>query len=559
MASAGVTVRSTPTGAGPRAAPDRGWDAALVGVAAGAVTVGTAELLAGLPLRMLGGQGTPSPLLAVGGAFVDLTPHWLKDWAVATFGTADKVALGVGIGLTLVVLAALVGRLGLVSRAASLALLGLLGLVALGAVVSRPSFAPLDLVPTLVGLALGAGVLWVLLGRLRAATVPRATGDTDGPGATGDTDGPARHTHPDAVRAPDGARPTRRSVLGAAAGLGTLGVLAVVAGQALARTGRAASDAVARLGLPTPRRSVRVPADALADVPGQTAYLTPNEEFYRIDTALFAPRVDVGRWRLRVTGMVDREVEMDWAELLAQDHVEALVTLACVSNTVGGDLVGNARWTGWPVRELLARAGVQPGADMVLSRSVDGFTAGTPLEVLTDDRDALVAVAMNGEPLPVEHGYPARLVVPGLYGYVSATKWVTELKVTRFDADEGYWTPRGWSARGPVKTSSRIDVPRGEVAPGAVTVAGVAWAQHRGISKVEVRVDDGVWSEATLRAEPTVDAWRLWTWQWPDAEPGEHTLTVRATDGTGELQTEEVAPPAPDGASGWHSVRVVVR
>ncbi|AXH95793.1 molybdopterin-dependent oxidoreductase [Ornithinimicrobium avium] len=551
MTSTTEAARPAATGPPERATSSPGGPGpALVGVAAGAVTVGVAELLAGALLRVLGGQGTPSPLLAVGGAFVDLTPHWLKDWAVATFGTADKLVLGIGIVVTLLVLALLVGRLGVVSRTAAAAVLLLLGAVALAAVATRPSFAPLDLVPTLVGLAVGACVLWVLLGRLRAApAAPRP-----GVGA-----GRERHTHPEAVRTDHRPAPTRRGVLGAAAGIGVLGVLGVVAGQALARTGRAAGDAVARLGLPTPRRSVKVPAEALSDVPGQTTFLTPNADFYRIDTALFAPRVDVGRWRLRVTGMVDQEIELDWAELLAQDHVEALVTLACVSNTVGGELVGNARWTGWPVRELLARAGVQEGADMVLSRSVDGFTAGTPLEVLTDDRDALIAVAMNGEPLPVEHGYPVRLVVPGLYGYVSATKWLTELKVTRFDADEGYWTPRGWAALGPVKTASRIDVPRREAPAGPVTVAGVAWAQHRGISKVEVRVDDGVWSEATLLAEPTVDAWRLWTWEWSDAEAGQHELTVRATDGTGELQTDRTAPPAPDGASGWHTVRVTVR
>jgi hypothetical protein len=253
-------------------------------------------------------------------------------------------------------------------------------------------------------------------------------------------------------------------------------------------------------------------------------------------------------------------VELTYADLLAEEHVEALVTLTCVSNQVGGDLVGNATWTGWPVRELLARAGVLPEADMVLSRSADGWTAGTPLEVLTDDRDALVAVAMNGEPLPAEHGYPVRLVVPGLYGYVSATKWVTELKVTRFDADQGYWTPRGWSARGPIKTASRIDVPRaGDTLPaGEVTVAGVAWAQHRGVSAVEVRVDDGPWQRAELLAEPSVDAWRLWTWRWADPEAGDHTLTVRATDADGEVQTDVVAAPAPDGASGWHSVAVEV-
>jgi len=230
-----------------------------------------------------------------------------------------------------------------------------------------------------------------------------------------------------------------------------------------------------------------------------------------------------------------------------------------VSNEVGGDLVGNAMWTGWPVRNLLAMAKPKAGADMVLSRSSDGFTAGTPIEALTDDRNAMVAVAMNGQALPFEHGFPARLVVPGLYGYVSATKWVTELKVTRFSADEGYWTPRGWSAKGPIKTASRIDVPRAGrgVKAGTVAVAGVAWAQHRGISKVEVQVDDGPWQPATLAAEPTVDAWRQWVLMWA-ATPGTHEIRVRATDATGATQTEQHAPPDPDGSTGWHTVQVDV-
>lgn len=531
--------RPRPTGAPAR--PDARPAAALVGVVATAVTLGVAELLAGLLTRFSGGSGTPSPLLAVGGAFVDRTPAWLKDWAVATFGTADKVVLGVGMGLTLLVVGALVGWLGARRRTPALVVFVLVGAVGLVAVASRPASGAVDLLPTLLGLLAGLWVLRSLLDRL-TATGPRTTDPREG------------------VPVPVTVA-TRRGLLLGAAGLGTLGALGIVAGQAIARTGRAARDAVAALGLPVPTRTVAVPPEAVSQLPGHTPFVTPNAEFYRIDTALFVPRVDAADWRLRVTGLVDREVEIDFEELLAQDHVEALVTLACVSNPVGGDLVGNAVWTGWPVRELLARAGVRPEADMVLSRSVDGFTAGTPLEVLTDDRDALVAVAMNGEPLPPEHGYPVRLVVPGLYGYVSATKWVTELKVTRFDADEGYWTPRGWSARGPVKTASRIDVPRaGDVEvpeSGSVTVAGVAWAQHRGISRVEVRVDDGVWSDAELLEEPTVDAWRLWRWQWP-ATPGSHTLSVRATDGEGQVQTEALAPPAPDGATGWHTVRVDV-
>lgn len=536
-----ISTESEPSSATAPPARDRRHAlAALCGVAATAVTLGVAELIAGLLVRLTGGSGTPSPLLAVGGAFVDRTPAWLKDWAVTTFGTADKIALGVGMGITLLLLGAFLGRLGAHSRTLALAIFALVGAVGLAAVATRPSSGIVALLPTAAGLAIGGQVLVSLLRRWAV----------QGPGYA--TPGPRIPTDP--------AQPGRRELLGAAAGLSALGALGILAGQTLARTARAARDLIAELGLPTPSRTVTVPAEAVSDLAGHTPFITPNADFYRIDTALFVPRVETEGWRLRVTGLVEREIEMDLEELLAEEHVEAMVTLTCVSNEIGGGLVGNATWIGWPVRELLARAGVRPEADMVLSRSVDGFTAGTPLEVLTDDRDALIAVGMNGEPLPPEHGFPVRLVVPGLYGYVSATKWLTELKVTRFDADQGYWTPRGWSARGPIKTASRIDLPRSPVelaADGKVVVAGVAWAQHRGISRVEVRVDDGDWNEAELLAEPTVDAWRLWRWEWP-AQPGVHILTVRATDGDGEVQTEWVAPPAPDGASGWHSLRVQV-
>jgi DMSO/TMAO reductase YedYZ molybdopterin-dependent catalytic subunit len=301
------------------------------------------------------------------------------------------------------------------------------------------------------------------------------------------------------------------------------------------------------------------PADAQVGVKGVTPYVIDNASFYRIDTALVVPRLDTAGWSLKVHGMVDREVTIDWATLLTKPMQDALVTLMCVSNEVGGELTGNAIWTGWPVRELLAMAGPKPGADMVLSTSSDGWTAGTPLSVLTDDRNALLAIAMNGKPLPFEHGFPVRLVVPGLYGYVSATKWVTDLKVTTFADDQGYWTPRGWSARGPVKTESRIDVPRpgDRVTAGKVAVAGIAWAQHRGIKAVEVRVDDGEWKPARLAAEPTVDSWRQWVLEW-QAVKGNHTITVRATDAEGVVQTEAQAPPAPDGATGWHTITVNV-
>jgi DMSO/TMAO reductase YedYZ molybdopterin-dependent catalytic subunit len=316
----------------------------------------------------------------------------------------------------------------------------------------------------------------------------------------------------------------------------------------------------AAVDLPAPA----VPAPALPSgtdlmLKDLSPFTTPNKDFYRVDTALVIPQVEADGWSLRVHGMVDHELTITFAQLLERPMIERDITLTCVSNEVGGELAGNAVWTGWPIRELLAMAGPQPGADMVLSTSIDGFTAGTPLEVLTDDREALLVVAMNGEPLPVEHGFPVRMVVPGLYGYVSATKWVVDLKVTTFAADVAYWTPRGWSERGPIKTAARIDVPSsgGQVKLGKVAVAGVAWAQHRGIRAVEVKVDDGPWQRARMAAQPTVDAWRQWVLEW-HAPKGNHTLTVRAVDGTGAVQTEHEAPPAPDGASGWHSVNVTV-
>jgi DMSO/TMAO reductase YedYZ molybdopterin-dependent catalytic subunit len=335
-------------------------------------------------------------------------------------------------------------------------------------------------------------------------------------------------------------------------------VLSVVVGRTLA-TGRRAVDAVREaIRLPVAVRPVATPAAVDVGVAGVEPWVTPATDFYRIDTALSVPRVDPEGWSLRVHGLVEREVTLTFDELLASDLVEAWVTLACVSNPVGGDLVGNARWLGLPVRTLLERAGPLPDADMVLSTSIDGFTASTPIEALTDDRDALLAVAMNGEPLPVQHGFPVRLVVPGLYGYVSATKWVVDLEVTRFADAEAYWTVRGWSKRGPVKTQSRIEVPRtgASVAAGRVVVAGTAWAQHRGVEGVEVRVDDSPWRPATLAADGGIDSWRQWSFPW-DAAAGEHVLQVRASDPDGP-QTDDEAPVAPDGATGHHTVRVTV-
>ena len=338
-----------------------------------------------------------------------------------------------------------------------------------------------------------------------------------------------------------------------------LGALAALGGYALQAGTRAVTAVREAITLPTPTATATIPAGAELGIDGLAPVITPNGQFYRIDTALAVPAVDPSGWSLRIHGMVDREVTLTWDELLALPLAESVTTLACVSNEVGGGLIGNAVWLGHPIRDLLARAGPSADADMVLSRSVDGFTAGTPLEVLTDDRDAILAVGMNGEPLPAEHGFPVRMVVPGLYGYVSATKWVVELEVTRFDEASAYWTDRGWSERGPVKLQSRIDVPRRgqSVSPGPVVVAGVAWHQHVGIEGVEVQVDDGEWRDATLATAISDDTWVQWRYDW-DAPAGTHTLRVRATGADGEVQTSNRQGVVPDGATGLHEISVEV-
>jgi DMSO/TMAO reductase YedYZ molybdopterin-dependent catalytic subunit len=302
-----------------------------------------------------------------------------------------------------------------------------------------------------------------------------------------------------------------------------------------------------------------LPRGVNLSVPGLSSFITPNSQFYRVDTALLVPQVDPSNWTLRIHGMVAREITVTFDELLRRPLTEDYITLCCVSNPVGGPYIGNAKWLGASLASLIREARPQRGADQLLATSVDGFTSGTPLPVVLDGRDALLAVAMNGAALPTAHGFPARLVVPGLYGYVSACKWVVDLEVTTFAAAQGYWIPRGWSPTGPIKTESRIDVPvaGASVKAGKVAVAGVAWAQHKGIEAVEVRVDRGPWQEATLAAVPGIDTWRQWAWEW-DATPGTHLIEARATDKTGYAQTPATADVAPNGATGYPSTQVHV-
>ncbi|GAA2444006.1 molybdopterin-dependent oxidoreductase [Agromyces soli] len=507
-------------------------DAALAGIVAVGAGIGVGELVAAFVAP------TGGPITDVGGLAVDLAPAWAKDAAIALFGTADKLALIVGIALVLALLAAAAGVLEAIRPPIGTLLVIAAGTAGIVATATRAQFSPLDLAPPLVT-ALVAVLLLRRLVRLAALAAPRA-----GSAETVD----AEAVDAEASALPAG--PDRRRFLAWAAGSAALGLLAGIGGWTLRAGARVASAARDAIRLPAPATPApAIPAGAAFDVDGLTPLITPNAEFYRIDTALQVPVIDPADWQLRVHGQVEREVTLDWEELLALPLEEHAVTLACVSNEVGGSLIGNATWLGYPIAALLDRAGVSADADMVLSRSIDGFTAGTPLEVLRDGRAALLAIGMNGEPLPAEHGFPVRLVVPGLYGYVSATKWVTELEVTRFDRARAYWTDRGWSERGPVKLSSRIDVPREPVGAGPVVVAGVAWYQHVGVERVEVRVDGGAWQEAELASAISDDTWVQWRWRW-DASPGSHELQVRAVGSDGTVQSSEQRPPAPDGATG---------
>jgi DMSO/TMAO reductase YedYZ molybdopterin-dependent catalytic subunit/uncharacterized membrane protein YeaQ/YmgE (transglycosylase-associated protein family) len=496
---------------------------AFAGLLAALAALAAAELAAVLV------RPEASPVVAVGDAVVDATPTWLREWAIAQFGTNDKHVLVGSILVLLVLLSLVTGALAVRRRAVGLAGVAVLGLVGAVAAATRPDAEQLDPFPSLVGAVIGAMALILLL-RPIAADSSVATDDQ------------------------------RRQLLVTACWIGAVSVVAGLAGRSVnaGKGSGAAAGAAVRVRTPAPRAPALRAGSGLA-VPGLSPFTTPTGDFYRIDTALIVPQVSTDGWRLRVHGMVDREVELDFAALLRRPMVERDVTLTCVSNEVGGNLAGNARWLGAPLAALLNEVGVDPRADMVLSRSKDGMTIGTPTAVLMDGRDAMLAVGMNGEPLPPEHGFPVRMVVPGLYGYVSATKWLVDLELTRFDRETPYWVARGWVPRAPIRTASRIDTPRSftDLRAGRVAVAGVAWAQHRGIATVEVRVDGGSWAQARLAEVPSADTWRQWVWEWA-ATPGRHVLEVRATDADGMVQPGRQMMPFPSGATGWHAVEVSV-
>jgi DMSO/TMAO reductase YedYZ molybdopterin-dependent catalytic subunit len=503
---------------------------ALAGVLGAGTSLAVGELGAAVV------PSVPSPVDAVGQLVVDAAPGAIVTGAIATFGSANRPLLALGTVAVVLLVGAAVGVF--TPARPRLAPLVFGGAAALGAAAGLAAPGA-RLVPVVVVLGLAAGLGLVVI---RRAATP--TPGDDAPVAAVEGRDP---------RAP--AMP-RRAVLGVGLAVGAALLVAAVGARRWSGVG---SDLPA-VALPTPARALPdLGPDLAASLEGVTPAMTPIEDFFRIDTALRVPRVDLATWRLRIHGRVEREVTLTYDELLALPLHEVDATIVCVSNEVGGELVGTARWLGVPLADVLTRAGVRPDAEQLVARSLDGWTAGFPVGVALDGRDALVAVGMQGAPLPGRHGFPARLVVPGLYGYVSATKWLTELELTAWDGVDGYWIPRGWAKRAPIKTASRIDVPRpGSTLPaGPTTVAGVAWAPTRGIRRVEIAVDDAGWTAATLVPVATADTWAQWRVE-VDLPAGRHALSVRAVDGEGHLQPAGPRPPAPDGAEGWHRVVVEV-
>ncbi|WP_033262047.1 molybdopterin-dependent oxidoreductase [Amycolatopsis vancoresmycina] len=493
--------------------------AALLGVLALVAALAAGHLVAGFV------GVNASPYLAVGNGAIDLTPVGLKDFAVRTFGTYDKLVLLSGMAVVLVLVAAVAGLLSRRTPVPGLVVIAGFGLVGLVAVYARPDLDGVALLAPLASLVAGVGTFAVLH---RLDITPDRS---------------------------------RRTVLLAGAGVVVGAGVAGLGGQLLAgrRDAAASREAVGRL-VPA-RTAPMIPADADFAKLGTPTFLTRNDRFYRVDTALTVPQVRAEDWSLRLHGLVDREVRYRYADIRNRPLVERTITMTCVSNEVGGTYVSTANFVGVDLADLLDEAGVRPGAEQLYSSSVDGWTSGSPVAAALDRaRGAMLAIGMNGEPLPIEHGFPARLVIPGLYGYVSATKWVTDLEVTTWDARQAYWLKRGWGREAPIKTESRIDTPKGfETVPaGKVRVAGVAWAQHTGIAKVEVRLDNGPWREAVLSQEVNVNTWRMW-WLEFDAAPGGHQVVCRATDKSGYTQTEMRAGTVPDGATGWHSIAFTTR
>jgi DMSO/TMAO reductase YedYZ molybdopterin-dependent catalytic subunit len=559
----------------------------LVGVVTALVALGVAQLAAWAFNTPIG-----APVDAVGELAIIHSPSWLKNFAISTFGSNDKTVLVWGIRVVLLIFAAVVGIVAI--RKLWQGMIGLAIFIAIGlyATLSQSTASAADAWATVVGGAAGAIALryFCRLGQralpaLAApapASAPTSAPDSASPGGT-DVPGPAGPRAPatqaDGSQAEPAAAPPpwfpgqgapqrpvtfpeRRKFLVASSGAAGAALVASVAGSWLAHN-RVVGDAERQLRLPAPAvPAPPLPPGSQLRVPGISRFITPNDNFYRVDTAIILPAILPSDWSLRIHGMVRKELTLTFDDLIRRPLIEDYITLCCVSNPVGGPYIGNAKWLGASLRSLLLEAGIQPGADELLCTSSDGFTSGTPVSIAMDGRDALLAVAMNDEALPIEHGFPVRLAIPGLYGYVSACKWIVDIKATTYAANPAYWTLQGWSAQGPIKTESRIDVPAGASPLKAGTrtaIAGEAWAQHKGIDAVHVRIDNGPWLEAQLAAVPDIDTWRQWVYYWDtDVPPGTHVIEARATDRTGYTQTGVVTGAVPNGATGYPTVYVTV-
>ncbi len=565
----------------------------MAGVLTAAVAIGVGQLVSGLTVS----QG--APWAVVGEAAINLAPPPVKNFAIATFGSNDKNVLVTGILILLAIFAAFVGVAALRHLALGFWGLAIFAAVGVAAAVSLPKANAGWAAPTVIG-ALAAAVALSRLTRLALEatevaplpySAPSSPADPTAPPGSVAPSNPADPTapsHPAApsepatplasrgteesedtgglygpppetwtYRPPTGP-PRRRFLVASGLAVGATAVTALAGRELNAR--QSVTQARSTIRLPRAAQPAPpLPAGVDLKIPDLSSFVTPNSSFYRVDTAIVLPQVDPKAWTLRIHGLVDREVSITFDQLLRRPLIEHYMTMTCVSDPVSGPYIGNAKWLGASLADLIRSARPQAGASQLLCTSTDGFTSGTPIEVVLDGREALLAVGMNGTPLPVEHGFPARMVVPGLYGYVSGTKWVTDIKVTTYQAETAYWAQRGWSPQAPIKTECRIDVPLGGATrkPGRTAVAGVAWAQHRGISAVEVRVDGGPWHQATLATVPGIDTWRQWVWYW-DATPGHHTIEARATDGTGHTQTAAPAPPEPNGATGYPATTLTI-
>jgi DMSO/TMAO reductase YedYZ molybdopterin-dependent catalytic subunit len=603
-----VTYRQLPPQRGPQnpRSPGRGAGhrrsllaatGAIAGVVTAFVALGVAQVVAALLASPIG-----APVSAVGELSINHTPAAVKNFAIREFGSNDKTVLVWGIRGVLIIFAAVIGVLAVRKLWQGMAGLAVFTAIGVYAALIQPSAHGSDAVPSLIGGAVAAFALRyfaglgtrVVAGQLQpggpAPTQPTqsTTGETR---PSQPTPGPALPGQPGAGQPGPGqpvpahpglARPgpvwrqiepagraarqlesDRRRFLFGSAAVAAVSLIAYAGGSWLAET-RDVNAIQRALKLPKPAQPAPpLPAGTDLNIPGLSSFITPNSNFYRVDTAIVLPEIAPASWQLRIHGLVQKEIVLSFDDLIKRPLLEDYITLCCVSNPVGGPYIGNAKWLGASLRSLLQEAGIKAGATQLLATSSDGFTSGTPVEIAMESgRDSLLAVAMNDAALPVEHGFPVRQVIPGLYGYVSACKWIVDIEVTTYQAAQAYWVPRGWDAQAPIKTESRIDVPTGlnPIKAGSrVAIAGEAWAQHKGIEAVEVKVGNSPWQVATLAAVPDIDCWRQWVYEWDaNVRPGSYVIQARATDKTGYTQTALQEPPEPNGASGYPSVQVSV-